>query len=150
MLYVSNIINKDVIEITDTNTATSSKESINTLYSKYANKVVEGLTFSPKRKKPIIMATTPTLLVLDRIPLGQVVLLRRNQNMGFEHCIKVKQSKNAFVFYNGGGNAGLFVLTRNLFIEHKNNIAVDIGHVDMCVADLLKKDYKQFLRRKER
>ena len=151
MLYVSNIIkDSDSIEITDTATNEVFIEPVSTLYAKYNKKVVEGLTFSPKRKQPRIVITTPMMLMLNRIPIGQVVLINRKKNAtGFEHCIKIKQDRNAYAFYSGG-KLGFFVLPKSILINYKENFALDVSHIDVNVANLLKKEYKEYLQNKKK
>ena len=145
MLYVSNLIGTDKVEITDTVTNLVSVEDKKDLYAKYNRRVVNGLSFSPKRKSPRCEVTTPVLWVLDSIPIGQVFLLRRNVNMPFEHCVKVKQTKTSFEFYNGGDETGFFVLPRSMFIKYKNVISLDITHIDVNVAHLLKQEYNKLV-----
>lgn len=145
MLYISKV-NDTTVEITDTVTNISVLENKNTLYSKYNKRVVEGLTFTPKKKKPKCTVTPPVMKVLDNVPIGQVILLRRNSNMGFEHCIKIKQGKNEYEFYNGGGKSGFFILTKTMLIQYASMIAVDIYHVDEHVAHLLKQEYNSYLK----
>ena len=144
MLYVSKIIDKNTIEITNTTTKQISIEAVDNLYDKYGKTIVEGLTFTVKKKKPKIVVITPALLVLQRIPVGQVFLLKLNDAVGFEHCIVLGHNKDRFKLYRGGGQSGLFVLTRKMCIILKANIVVDVVHVDATIAKLLKEDYKKY------
>lgn len=146
MLYVSNKIDMNTIEITDTSTNQVVREPIKTLYVKYHNKVVEGLTYSPKRKQPRIEVTTPILLMLKRIPVGQVILFKRNEEIGYEHCLLVRRTKSAYLLYGGGGKIGFLTLTRSMLVNNKDSFHIDVTHVDNNVASLLKKDYKEYIQ----
>ena len=149
MLYVSNIIDKDTIEITDTNTKQVFCEPIKTLYAKYHNKVVEGLTYSPKRKQPKVDVITPLWLMLKRIPVGQVILFKRSEEIGYEHCLVVRHTDNLYVLYSGGGKIGFMTITKKMLVEKKDFFFLDITHVDSNVANLLKKDYKEYMKSKQ-
>lgn len=146
MLYISKINDDNTVVITDTTKHINVIEPVSTLYSRYNKTVVEGLSFTPKKKKPKCVVTPPVLLLLDRIPIGSVLLLRRNDNMAFEHCIKIRQGKNDYEFYSGGGKIGFMVLTKAMIIKYANMIAVDVTHVDEHVAHLLKQEYNDYLK----
>ncbi len=155
MLYVSHKINDNAVEITDTTTNKVIREPINTLYRKYHDKVIEGVTYSPKRKHPHIEVTTPALLMLDRLPVGQTILVKRlpfdGENrtpLGFEHCLKIGQNKEGYKFYTGGGRLGFMVLTKRTLIGYKDHFVFDVTHVDDNVANLLKQEYKEYLHNK--
>lgn len=131
MLYVSDKVGKNIF-ITNTDTNEVSKYNVEEISDKFKKNhiAVGGLSYTPKQGRPRITVTTPLLLCLDSLGVGSPCRLRIKKNEPYQQCLKLKTQSNIYKFFNGQGSKGYILISREQFIKHKDDFAIDIMSVD--------------------